>query len=66
MSFAPPDQMVRKYVAITLEGDLSFRAFASNQNGHSRLLTQADSDEVHLAGAGAILCEYLKTEGEAN
>lgn len=60
--FPPPDGTVRRAVSITLETDRSFRAFVKNTSGSSLLATQAGSEDVHLAGAGAILCDYLRTE----
>lgn len=50
---------------MALTGDRSFLGFVLKRNGGAQLSTEDGGDAMISAGAGAILCEYLKMNGEA-
>lgn len=58
--YPPPDRTLRGTIALTLNDDGSFRAFVKNHRGSVRIVTE--TEEIYQAGAGAILCEYLRIE----
>jgi len=62
---APPDRDLRDVVVMALVKDRSFLGFVLERNGGGQLSTENGGGDMVCAGAGAILCEYLKVNGEA-
>jgi hypothetical protein len=56
----PPDSALLDVISLSLNEDHSFSAYVKNHQGKARLAS--DTDAIYRAGAGAILCEYLRVE----
>lgn len=65
MRHAPPDQDLRDVVGMALAKDRSFLGYVLGRNGGEQMWTRDGEEAMIAAGAGAILCEYLKANGEA-
>lgn len=61
----PSDRDLRDVVVMALTKDRSFLGFVLERNGGEQLSTKDGGDDMVHAGAGAILCEYLKMNSEA-
>lgn len=64
MGRPPSDRDLRDVVVMALTKDRSFLGFVLGRNGAKQLSTKDGGDDMVCAGAGAILCEYLKMNGE--
>lgn len=63
LGYPPPDLDLRDIVIMALAKDRSFLAFVINNGGSAQVSTESGGDDAVRAGAGAILCDYLRENG---
>lgn len=64
IGYPPPDLDVRDVVIMALTKDRSFLAFVIDNGGTKQVSTERGGADAVRAGAGMILCEYLKENGK--